>query len=153
MKIQLSHYEFDLSDRYRAGSVLSADEAKALNVERSDRIRNRVARYLDRKTPMKEVLTGPERAELYDWVAELDSSFEFEARPTVKPKVGTLEAEIKELAQERAETMARERGREADAKLIAELYTALLEDSRVESEAAARIEARMEVTAGGLADL
>ena len=153
VKIQLSHYEFDLSDRYRAGMVLTDAEAKALNVTRSERIRNKVARHLDRKCPDKEVLTGDERAELYAWVKSLDESFQFTERNTNKSRLGTLEAEMREVAQEQAESMARERGRGADAELVKELFEGLLDDPRIEEAAAARIEARRAVAANGLGEL
>ncbi len=150
MKIQLSKYEFELSDRYREGSIMTAAEAKALNVVRGERIRNRVARHLDRAAPNGEILIGDRRAALYDWVARLDSSFEFEGRERTKTKSGTLEIEIREVARERAGVLARERGRGDDQELVEELYEGLLEDSDVEAEAAARMEARSQVAAGEL---
>lgn len=155
MKIQLSHYEFELSDRYRAGSVLTDGEAKALNIERSDRIRNRAARFLERmaKPEGAGVLTGEPRQRLYDYVAKQDETFEFETRATLRVKIGTLEAEIRAVARERAEALARGRQRENDAELIGQLFEGLLEDPATESEAAARIEARVAATAGGLGDL
>ena len=153
MKIQLSRYEFTLSDRYREGSIMSAAEAKALNVLRGERIRNRVAQWLRRAAPDGEILTGAKREEMNAWVARIDSNFEFEARDRAKAKSGSLDMEIEEVARERAATLARERGRAGDQELIGELFQALLEDASVEAEAAARIEARIEVAKAGLADL
>lgn len=153
MKIQLAHYEFDLTDRYKSGSVLNEAEAKALNVLRSERIRNRVARWLERAAKGGEVLTGDALAELREYVAKTDAGFEFEMRDVTKAKRGTLEAEVRELAQLKAEEMARERGRGADTELVKQLFTALLDDQGIEIEAAARLEARHQVAVEGLKGL
>lgn len=150
MKIQLAKYEFTLSDRYREGSILNAAEAKALNVVRGERIRNRVARHLDRAAPNGEILVGDARVELYAYVDRVDSNFEFEARSQTKAKVGTLEMEIEEVARGRAQALARERGRGQDEELVGELFLGLLDDPGVEAEAAARIEARTQVAAEGI---
>lgn len=154
MKIQISHYEFTLSDRYRAGSVLEANEAKALNVERGERIRNKVQRWMSRQNfPEGQVLVGEPLERLRAYVAEQDEGFAFEVRDKPKAKVGTLEAEIQEVAQEWAETEARKMGRGTDQGLIRQLAQEYAENPRAEVEAAERIEARRAVALAGIADL
>ena len=114
MKIQISHYEFTLSDRYRDGSVIDANEAKALNVERGERIRNKVQRWMARQKWPEGVLTGEPLERLRAYVAEQNEGFAFETRDKPKAKSGTLEAEMKEVAREWAEVEARKMGRGTD---------------------------------------
>lgn len=153
MKIQIGPYEFPLADRYKNGSVVNEAEAKALNVERGERLRAVISRKIARLAPEGQVLTGELREQLYDFVASQDASFEFESRDRTKPKVGTLEQEIREVAAEEAQVQARQRGQENNAGLIAELFDALLLDARVETLAAQRIEARKAVALEGLGEL
>lgn len=154
MKIQVSDYEFTLSDRYASGSVVNEAEAKALNVERGERIRNFVQRRLNKlHLEPGTILTGEARADLYAHVARLDESFEFESRERTKPKVGTLEAEIREVAGEEARASARATGRENDAALVEQLFDGLLGDSRIELMAAQRLEARKQVALAGIDEL
>lgn len=151
--IQLAQYELELTDRYAEGSVITGAEAKVLNVARSERIRNRVARWLERHAEKNEVLTGEKLAALRAYANEVDSNFEFETRDVTKTKRGTLESEVREIAAERAAARAREIGRPDDEALRAQLMDALLEDEGVEREAAARLEARHRIAIEGLASL
>lgn len=152
MKIRLSHYEFDLTDRYSSGSVLNAGEAKALNVTRSERIRDKVARHLKSATPHGEVLTGEALESLREYVSRLDSGFQFNTHSRVKSKEGTLDAEIRELARVRTDEAMRSRN-STDPVIRAGLYEALLGDPRLEEEAALRLEARSEVMKNSLGEL
>lgn len=153
MKIQIGSNEFTLSDRYSSGSVLDANEAKALNVERGERIRNKVQRWISRQGFPEGVLVGEHLERLRSYVAEQNESFAFETRAHTKPKAGTLEAEMREVAREMAETEARASGRGTDQQLIGQIAEELLENPRVETEAAARLEARKAVALAGIADL
>lgn len=152
-KIQLAHYEIDLADRYAAGSIINAEEAKVLNVARAERIRNRLARWLDNRSPEKEILVGDDLADFRAYAQRTDETYEFTTRDAPRPKRGSLDAEIREIAQERAEALARERGRGADEALIGELFENLLVDPEVEALAKTRLEARHQIAKEGFASL
>lgn len=155
MKIQLSHYEFDLTARYASGSVINEAEAKALNVMRGERIRNRVAAWLRRADPDGRGLHGEKLAEMYAWVARVDQNFEFDARHGPKPKLGTLQGEARDVAQEWAQERARASGRANDETAVGQFFDEIMASKASEllDEAAKRIEARRAVVASGLEDL
>lgn len=154
MKIRISHYEFELTDRYRAGAVLTAEEAKALNVLRSERIRNTMLRYIDRASPDGSVVTGEPLDKIRAKIKHLDETYEFTSRDrSPDNRKHTLDAEIRLVARERAEAQVRAAGFGQDETRIGPMAAELELDPITQEEAARRLSVRVDVAQRALEEL
>jgi hypothetical protein len=150
MKIQISHYEFDISAPFAEGHVLTAAEAKALNVERGERLRTQISRYLAKlsaKSPSESILSGEALAALRARATDLDANFEFGMLYRTKPKVGTIDSEILLLAEELAKEQMRQAGRDPDDEAEGETLRHLVEANKHREDLFEEARKRLEVRA------
>jgi len=145
MLIQIHRYEFEISTPYKDGQTISAAEAKILNIQRSERIRNNAGKYLHSivKDLDPEKLISDEALEKFRAkVKELDETFEFRTKEITKPKSGTLDGEIRAVAEEKTRDAMRAQGRQDDGELDEEIFLGFLISPEVSAEAKVRIEAK-----------
>lgn len=159
MQIQISHYEFTISAPYSEGHQLTAAEAKALNVERGERLRTQITRYLAKLagTEAGAILSGEALAALRARAVDLDANFQFGMLYRTKPKVGTIDAEISALAEELAREQMRQAGRDPESEAEEETFRMLVEGNKQRSdlfeEARKRLEIRASVAATAIEEL
>lgn len=152
MKIKVSHYEFDISEPFSSGHVCTEAEAKALNILRSERIRGIVARRLSREE-QESVLIGQALVDLREAVSGIDKAFYFQSKTNSRSKNGTVDSYIRAVALERAQALAREAGREGDQQVLDEAMVELLDDPKIQAEAARRMEVQAQVMKEALESL
>lgn len=153
--IQVLSYSFEVSEPYAEGHRLNAAEAKALNSQRTDRLRNIVYKRLQAKSPQGMLLNANELVEFTKEVSELDSQFNFVSHKFVnKLQRNTLQGEIWEVAREAAAAAIKLAGGESPSDDEIDLQAeALVNDKNIIDEGRRRYEAFQEVTRKALSDL
>lgn len=148
--ITVSSHSFNLSTPYTEGHPLTAEEAKALNNLRADRLRNIISKRMAKwpSAPAAEDL-----ADIRQEVAKLDHEFEFRTNETRQARRFTLQDELSALCIERVREIASQIGEVLTDELAAARADLIRDDARIVAEAQRRYEARIAVAQQGLADL
>lgn len=110
--IRIRQYTFTLSAPYRPGHPLTQAEATELNALRADKIRNNLARIVEKAeaTLLPGQLLHPTTlADIQQQISEFDSKYTFQPRHLSR-KPGALDALALEIAEDRLRARAREQG-------------------------------------------
>ena len=155
LTFQIRQYEFQLSEPFSEGHRLSTSEAWALNRLRAENIRNNVAKLVREAQDHEQsvLLPEPVLAKIRAQIAEYDQTYQFSPPKTRNSKNGTLEQEIRIVAEELAEQQARRLSRENDQHLISQLTSDYLNDPSVAEAARRRIVARSQIASESLESL
>ena len=161
MLIQIRNYQFDLDEPFLPGQSISAGEARALNALRAERLREALTRrVIEAHRPVNAGKDGSDRllsAEaLSKLQAELDglgAKFKFPPPVEPRPKVGTIEAETRALAEAQVESDARQAGIILSQENKDELVAKALARPAIQQEARRRIEARKSIAEAALREL
>lgn len=155
MKIRIQQYQFDITEPYQPGQVLTAETAQALNGLRADNIRNNMRRAVHSAVDRcgSGLLPAEVLAELQSAIAKHDREYQFQARPEARALSGTLEAEIRAVALERVEAQVRQQGREASSAEIEAMVPSFAELPGVQAEARKRMGTRLAVAKSSMEDL
>lgn len=150
--IQVGSYSFSVSEPYMEGHRLTAAEAKALNSQRTERVRNIISKRLKTKFGGK-LLLPQELLEFNSEAALVDRDFSFVAHASTQVQRNTLQGAIWDVALEAARERLLRTMDEPSDEQIEEAAKALLDDVNIISEGRRRFSAIQEVTKSALADL
>jgi hypothetical protein len=152
--ISLYLYQFSIRDLYSPGYQLNEAEAQALNALRAENVRKIGYREFDKRGFKKEMLLSTEEVEkITEDLARIDSNYQFELRPPVTPKPGTLEAEIRAVAEEQAELEFRRTDRLIGGTKFREEIKKNESLPENQAEARRRLEKKMQVAREALQEL
>ncbi len=152
--IALSHYEFSISEPFKAGSVLTLAEAQALNQLTLENIRNIASKAMGKAERGEDgLLTVESEREVRRVIADLDAHYEFKLRSPPRVKSSTLEAEIARVAEEAVEAHARQIGAELSETQRLEAEEAYRQSPSVLSEAKRRLAERIRINSETIEDL
>lgn len=156
MQIQIHSHEFILAEPYLEGHPLSAAEAKALNVLRSERIRNIALRHLaglEKNALPGQPLTQQAIAEFRARVDWLNSNFTFTTKGNSRQPSATYDQELREVAGEKAREFFRPTGGKPSQSDWTAKFNELLVSAEVEEETRKRLALREEIALKALEDL
>lgn len=150
-QIQLSTLQFDLTDIYAEGQIMSGREATVLNSVRAENIRNMLDKRLRRAPQGKQRALQDEAfiQQLRDECLVLDSTYRFARTGVASP----LEEMIKQVAIEHAQAMLRAQGISPDPIELALLAGQLQQDDDIRREALTRLEEQKLAATKALEDL
>lgn len=153
--LRISKYQFEVSDPYSAGSVLTEGEAAALNALRAENIRNNCMGWVSaekEELSAGELLPSDVLSVLQTRFTEYDQQYIFGARRQNR-RLGLIEAEVERVAKEFAEAQARGQGRELSDSELAEMLPQVQRLREVQEEARRRVAERERVVAASLESL
>jgi len=152
--IQIGSYSFEISEPYQPGHPLSASEARALNSQRTERLRNLIYKKISTMPASEDgLLDNKDLVALSNEVRIMDRDFQFVSQFKVPREKGTVQAMIWEVACERAAERARSSGTLAEVDALEEEAKLLIDNIDVVEEGRRRFKARQEVTKAALAEL
>ncbi len=153
--LRISKYQFEVSDPYSAGSVLTEGEAAALNALRAENIRNNCMGWVSAEReglPAGELLSSDVLSTLQARFTDYDSTYTFGARRQNK-RLGLIEAEVERVATEFCRGQARGQGRELSDLELQEMLLQVQGLQEVQEEARRRVAERERVVAASLESL
>lgn len=104
MQIRIRQYTFTLSEPYRAGHVINAAEAQAMNSLRAENVRNNMAKVVGDELavlPEGTLLSASAQAELQARITDYDGKYQFVERHRPAAGLGPIEKEALTIAEER----------------------------------------------------
>ena len=158
MHFSISHYSFELSEPYEAGGVLTLGEAQALNALRAENIREMVRRsfagYIAQHGDAEGLLSPEGILDFQREVETIDSLYQFKARVTKpRPRNGTLEAEIRLVAEEAVGSLVRARGLDLSPSMFDAQVRGFSVREDIQAEARRRLSARLKATRESIDDI
>lgn len=156
MRIKIKQYSFEISSPFAEGSVLTQAEAQALNALRAENIRNNMSRVVERETaaiPEGGLLSTDAVAGLQAQITRYDERYKFPLRFAAEPSGGAIEAEARNVAEERLAIGERQTGYGLNPLQRIKELTKLAGTDEVQAEARRRLEARASVSARALSEL
>lgn len=152
--IQIGSYSFDITEPYQQGHSLSQAEARALNSQRTERLRNLIYKKISTLVASEDGLLDNEAlVTLSNEVKLMDQNFQFVSQFKVPREKGTVQAMIWEVALEWAAQRARASGQLSEIEALEEDAKTLIDELDVVEEGRRRFKARKEVTKAALAEL
>lgn len=158
--IQVGSYSFTIEDPYSEGHRLSAAEAKALNSQRTERVRNIIYKRLNARLsaeglePGGGLLSASDLRDFTNEVKELDRDFSFVPHLNGKVNRNTVQAEIYEVALEVTRARMRQNSiGELDENEVEMNARLACSEVNVIEEGRRRFTAHQEITKLALADL
>ncbi len=152
--IQIGSYSFDIAEPYQQGHQLSQAEARALNSQRTERLRNLIYKKIATLSASEDgLLSNSDLIALVNEVKLMDQNFQFVSQFKVPREKGTVQAMIWEVAMEWAAQRARASGQLAEVDALEEDAKLLVDELEVVEEGRRRFKARKEVTKAALAEL
>lgn len=104
MQIRIRQYTFTLSEPYRAGHVINAAEAQAMNSLRAENVRNNMAKVVGDELAVLadgKLLSAEQQAELQARITDYDGKYQFVERHRPAAGLGPIEKEALTIAEER----------------------------------------------------
>lgn len=156
MQIRIKSYEFHLTEPFTPGTVITRGEAQALNGLRAeniqDAVRKLVNQEIERLQP-DELIPADRLETLREKISAYDREYKFTERHNGRVKLGSIEAEARQVARERVEAAASRLELDLSSEEL-ERQIALHEKlPSVEEEARQRVQATRRVLNEGLSDL